>query len=155
MSKSKVTDSLTDSLSDFLILTLQSDPRDLWPLRHLIRVMRRHDLTKMYTYPLTYLPTYLPVWVFTYLREHPQGVILETCDLYWLEWWGDLTWSKNSPTNYNLRERPQGAIQDTCDNWDIWSTVMIWHLGCSLMEQSWGLVTFVTLITILTIENLY
>ena len=27
-------------------------------------------------------------------------------------------------------------------------------LGCSLMEQSWGLVTFATLITILTIENL-
>ena len=24
----------------------KSDPRDLWPLRHLIRVMRRHDLTK-------------------------------------------------------------------------------------------------------------
>ena len=23
----------------------KSDPRDLWPLRHLIRVMRRHDLT--------------------------------------------------------------------------------------------------------------
>ena len=30
-----------------------SDPRDLWPLRHLIRVMRRHDLTKKD------LPTYL------------------------------------------------------------------------------------------------
>ena len=26
--------------------TLQSDPRDLWPLTHLIRVMMRHDLTK-------------------------------------------------------------------------------------------------------------
>ena len=24
----------------------KSDPRDLWPLRHLIREMRRHDLTK-------------------------------------------------------------------------------------------------------------
>ena len=34
--------------------TLQSDPRDLWPLRHLIREMRRHDLTKIY------LPTYIP-----------------------------------------------------------------------------------------------
>ena len=37
---------------------LQSDPRDLWPLTHLIRVMRRHDLTKK-DLP-TYLPTYLP-----------------------------------------------------------------------------------------------
>ena len=35
--------------------TLQSDPRDLWPLRHLIRVMRRHDLTKN-----TYIPTRSP-----------------------------------------------------------------------------------------------
>ena len=24
----------------------ESDPRDLWPLRHLIRVMRGHDLTR-------------------------------------------------------------------------------------------------------------
>ena len=37
---------------------LQSEPRDLW---HLIRVMRRHDLTKKSTYPPNYLPTYLPV----------------------------------------------------------------------------------------------
>ena len=28
-------------------LTPLSNPRDLWPLRHLIRVMRRHDLTKL------------------------------------------------------------------------------------------------------------
>ena len=38
--------------------TLQSDPRDFWPLRHLIRVMRRHDLIKKD--PPTYLPTCLP-----------------------------------------------------------------------------------------------
>ena len=43
-----VTESLTESLSEwFFILTLQSDPRDLWPLRHLIRVMRKHDLTNI------------------------------------------------------------------------------------------------------------
>ena len=40
-----VTHSLTHSLRVLLLLTLQSDPRDLWPLRHLIRVIRRHDLT--------------------------------------------------------------------------------------------------------------
>ena len=28
--------------------TLQSDPRDLWPLRHFIRVMRRHDLMTIF-----------------------------------------------------------------------------------------------------------
>ena len=42
--------SLTESLTQWLlILTLQSDPRDLWPLRHLIRVMRKHDLTNILT----------------------------------------------------------------------------------------------------------
>ena len=39
--------------------TLQSDPRDLRPLRHLIRVMKRHDLTKKFFLP-TYLPVHLP-----------------------------------------------------------------------------------------------
>ena len=38
-----------------VLTTLQSDPGDFWPLRHL----KRHDLTKN-TYLLTYLPTYLP-----------------------------------------------------------------------------------------------
>ena len=89
---------LTDSLSDILILTLQSGSRDLWPLRHLIRVMRWHDQTNKSTYPHTYLSTYLPTYLSTYLREHPQGAILETCDLYdiWSEWWGDLTWPKKT-----------------------------------------------------------
>ena len=41
---------------DFYFWHTMSDPRDLSPLRHLIRVMRRHDLTKKF-----YLPTYLPV----------------------------------------------------------------------------------------------
>ena len=42
--------SLSHSLSQsLLLLTLQSDPRDLWPLRHLIRVMRKHDLTNILT----------------------------------------------------------------------------------------------------------
>jgi len=38
---------ITDhSLSHFWFLTLKSNPTDLWPLRHLIRVMKRHDLTQ-------------------------------------------------------------------------------------------------------------
>ena len=54
-----VTDSLTHWLTeDFTNCHSKSDPRDLWPLRHLIRVMRRHYLTKID------LPTYLPTnWV--------------------------------------------------------------------------------------------
>ena len=42
------------SLRYLLILTFKSNPRDLWPLRHLIRVIRRHDLTQKD------LPTYIP-----------------------------------------------------------------------------------------------
>ena len=41
--------SLTDWLTHWqtsYFLTLKSNPRDLWPLRHLFRVMRRHDMTK-------------------------------------------------------------------------------------------------------------
>ena len=36
----------TACLSVLLILTLKSNPRDLWSLRHLIRVIRRHYLTQ-------------------------------------------------------------------------------------------------------------
>ena len=45
-----LTHSLTHSLShwvtDFYFCHTKSNPRDLQPLRHLIRVMRRHDLTE-------------------------------------------------------------------------------------------------------------
>ena len=60
--------------------TLQSEPGYLWPLRHLIRVMRRQDLTKK----STYLPTCPPT------LEN-----INSRDLWhWSEWWGDLTWPK-------------------------------------------------------------
>ena len=66
-------------LRHLLILTLKSNPRDLWPLRHLIRVIRRHDLTQK---DLPTLPTYLPTYICTSIREQPKGAILETCDLW-------------------------------------------------------------------------
>ena len=75
-----VTNSLTDSLRVLLLLTLQSDPRDLRRLRHLIRVMKRHDLTEK-DLP-TNIPTqYTPTDLCTSISEHPKGAILETCDL--------------------------------------------------------------------------
>ena len=43
--------SLADSLTHWvsvLISPSKSDPRHLWPFRHLIRVMRRHDPTKKF-----------------------------------------------------------------------------------------------------------
>ena len=51
---------------DFYFWHTMSDPRDLWLLRHLIRVMRRHDLTKKICLP-TYLPTYLHTCLPTYV----------------------------------------------------------------------------------------
>ena len=68
--------------------TLQSDPRDLWPLGHLIRVMRRHDLTQKKTVTKTNTKTKTNIF-----REHIQRAILETWDLWdiWLEWLGHMT----------------------------------------------------------------
>ena len=67
-----------------LILTLKRNPRDLWPLRHLIRVMITHDLTQK-----DLLPTYLC----TSIRKHAKGAILGTCNLCdtWSGWWEDMT----------------------------------------------------------------
>ena len=42
---SSIPTSFTD-YTMFYFLTSKSSPKDLWPLRHLIRVTRRHDLTK-------------------------------------------------------------------------------------------------------------
>ena len=48
--KDKENDKDKDKDNDILgtppnLRAIQSNPRDLWPLRHLIRVMRQHDLT--------------------------------------------------------------------------------------------------------------
>ena len=54
-----VTHSVSQSVSQsLLLLSLQSDPRDLWPLRHLIRVMRKHDNPG----DLWHLRHWLPFW---------------------------------------------------------------------------------------------
>ena len=59
-----VTQSVTHS-QYFYFCHTKSNPKDLRPLRHLISVMRRHDLTKKYlpTYIPTHLPTYLPMYL--------------------------------------------------------------------------------------------
>ena len=44
--KDKYKDEDNDKDKYILRTPSKSDPRDLWPLRHLIRVMRWHDLTK-------------------------------------------------------------------------------------------------------------
>ena len=51
--------------------TLIERPRHLWPLRLLIRAMRRYDLTNKKTMKKTKTMT---------IEEHPRRAILETCD---------------------------------------------------------------------------
>ena len=53
----------TESVTHFWFCNTQRDPRHLWPLRHLIRVMRKHDLTNRKTKTKIF-------------REHPQMTIL-------------------------------------------------------------------------------
>ena len=83
---------LTHSLTDFTNWHTKNNLMGVIHFRHLIRVMRRHDLTKKY------LPTYLPTYLCTSIKEHLKGAILETCDLcdIWSEWWEDMTWAKNT-----------------------------------------------------------
>ena len=81
----------------FYFLTSKSDPRDLWPLRHMIRVMMRHDLTNKKTMTKTNTKTKTMTMTMTMTNtntfgEHIQRVILETCDFWdiWSEWWWDM-----------------------------------------------------------------
>ena len=73
--KYKDKDNDKDKDKDILRTPPKSNPRDLWPLRHLFRVMRRQDMTKKITKSKTNTKT----MTYTF-REHPQRA-LETCDL--------------------------------------------------------------------------
>ena len=70
-----------------------SDPRDLWPLRHLIRVMRGHDLINKNTMIKTNVKIMTMTKTNTF-KKHIQRATLETCDLQdiWSEWREDMTW---------------------------------------------------------------
>ena len=58
----------------------------LW---HLIRVMRRHDLTKKYL--PTFIPTHLPTYLCTSIREHPKRSFHRDFRhltlRHWLQYW--------------------------------------------------------------------
>ena len=108
-------------------------------MRHLIRVMRGHELTNKIMMTMTKTNRVTRGHGLTNkmtktnrLREHLQRATLETCDLWdiWSEWWGDMTWP------VQIQRQIQRQLQRQ------------WH------RQSQRLVTFETLITILTIENL-
>ena len=99
----------------------KSTLRDLWPLRHVIRVMRRHDLTNKKTMTKTMTMTMTMT-----IGEHPQIATPETFDLWdiWSEWWEDMTWPKKTMTmtkTNTFGEHVQRVILENCDLWDIWS----------------------------------
>ena len=83
---------LTDWLTKYYTLLKNtiiqhSSLRDLWPLRHVMRVMRRHDLNNKKTMTKTMTMTKTKTTTKTF-REHPQRLILETYDFWdiWSEW---------------------------------------------------------------------
>ena len=65
-------------------------------------------------------------------REHLQGAILGTCDLWdtWSEWWGDRTWPKKRQWQRQIQRKRQWQRQI--------------HLESTFKERSLGLVTFDT-----------
>ena len=63
---SSIGDLVTESLTHLLFLTLKSDPRDQWPLRHLITVMKKHDLTNI----LTMLNFFDNLWQFLTISDN-------------------------------------------------------------------------------------
>ena len=92
---SSIGDLVTHQLTHFTDWYTKSNPRDLWPLRHLIGVIRRHELTKKKTMTKTKTETKTMTKTNTF-REHLQRATLDTFDLWdiWSEQWRDMTWPK-------------------------------------------------------------
>ena len=82
------------SLTIRVFTTQQSEPRDLWPLRYLIKGMKRHYYlpANLPTYPPTYLATYIHIWAPTWyvpLKERCVSRSVLTRDN---ETWNVLSW---------------------------------------------------------------
>ena len=75
--KDKDKDNDKDKDKDILRTPPKNHPRDLWPLRHLFRVMRKHDLTKKLTKTNTKTMTKTKTF-----WEHLPRAILETCGIW-------------------------------------------------------------------------
>ena len=86
-----------ETLSDFHCFGVSGPShivhRDLWPFRHLIRVMRRHHLTK------PYIPTHPPTYLSTSFRDHPLWVIYET--ISGRSYFGPKVWNWLNPIEKN------------------------------------------------------
>ena len=151
--------SVCHSLTVLLLLTLQSDPRDLWPLRHLFRVKRRHALTeKKPTYPPTYLPNFFSTFV------QLSSTFPNFSSIFFLNFFSTLfltfpqlfsncpsTFSRLLSTFCQLFLRfflhPKGAIIGTCDIWDTDYNTDNWEPGFMTI-----FVTFQLIVTLCTIK---
>ena len=111
--------------------------RDLWPMRHVMIVMMRHDLATKNTMTMTNTKTKTTTMTKTFIKQHQRAKI-ETCD-HWdigSEWWGDMTWPTKKTIEKTMtmtktmtsswRENPKRAILETCDIWSEWWGVMTW-----------------------------
>ena len=139
--------SLTDSLSHWGYFYFWhyrvTPPRDLWPLRHLIRVMRKHDLTNM-------------LKILTFFDNFQQFLTILTIfnffgnfDIFWQFWpfLTILTIFDNSDHFYNFWQFWQFStmltIFDNFDHFQQFLTILtnfdLWHLRHWL--QFWQLKT--------------
>ena len=119
--KDKYKDRYNDKVKDKNIqrTSSESDPRDLWPLRHFIRVMRGHGLTNNKTMTKTNKKTKTMTKTKTNtVRKHLQIETLETCDLWdiWSEWWGDMTWPTKRQWQRQIQRQRQWQRQIHLEN---------------------------------------
>ena len=82
----------------------KSDPKDLWPLIHLIRVMRRHDMTNKKTIAKTNI-----------FRKHPHRAIQETfCGIWSVMRRHGVTANKKTKAWHDIQQ-DNDTLKDSCN----------------------------------------
>ena len=114
-------------LPTFWFWNTKRHPRHLWPLRHLIRVMRKLDLTNKKTMTKTITNT---------LSEHNQMTILEKLWNYWY------FWQLRTSRHYNHSDLTIKTIQsDTGQHsqfmWWFTITPSWWTIKMTITGQWW------------------
>ena len=117
-------------------------------MKHLIRMTRRHDLTKKRQWQRQIRGKKQRVlhiqrqWQKkNTFREHRQRAILKTCDLcdIWSEWWGDMTWPKTKDKAKDQDKRMTWLV-NLCeinvisDSWEpeFMTIIVTWQLRVTL-----------------------
>ena len=131
--KDKDNDKDKDKDKDILRTPPKSNPRDLWPLRHLFRVMRRHDMTKK---------NWQRQWQRQIQRQRQwqkqrhfenRRAILETCDI-WDTDYNSYNWEPEFMIIFVTWQLivTLGSIRNSCDvfstfDWSKWWKLGIWR----------------------------